>query len=134
VAGDRAHAAHGAVRGATDPLARAVFALLVLACFSAFFVTQRLKHTPTALQRFERTPTFAPASSQREARQERISFKLSHAEAVTVSIIDAKGSTVATLVSRYLVARYKQFSLHWNGRRGPRTAARSRPPVNIACA
>ena len=118
MAGDRAPAAHAPGRGATDPLARTVFALLVVACFAAFFVTQRLKHTPPALQRFERTPTFAPASPQPEARQERISFKLSHAEAVTVSIIDAKGSTVATLVRRYPVSRYKQFSLRWNGRRG----------------
>ena len=30
-----------------------MFALLVLACFAAFFLTQRLKHTPTAVQRFQ---------------------------------------------------------------------------------
>ena len=37
-----------------------VFALLVLACFAAFFVTQRLKHTPTAVQHFKLTPRFSP--------------------------------------------------------------------------
>jgi len=111
--------ADGATAGAdAQALARIVFALLVVACFAAFFVTQRLKHTPTALQRFERTPTFSPASPSPEARQEKISFKLSHAEAVTVTVIDTKGNTVATLVNDYPVARYKQFSLRWNGRRG----------------
>jgi hypothetical protein len=108
----------GDVRGSpTDPLARIVFALLVVACFAAFFITQRLKHTPTALQRFEGTRTFSPASGG-EARQERISFKLSHAEAVTVTVIDAGEGTVATLLNDYPVPRYKQFSFRWNGHRG----------------
>jgi hypothetical protein len=118
VAGDGRPQAQGARRARTDPLAGAVFALLVLACFAAFFITQRLKHTPTLLQRFEHTPAFAPRSAAPDMRQERISFKLSHAEAVTVSIIDAQGNTVATLVRDYPVSRYKQFSLRWNGRRG----------------
>jgi hypothetical protein len=118
VAGDGQPQAHDARRGAPDPVATAVFAVLVLACFAAFFVTQRLKHTPTLLQRFEHTPAFAPRAAAPEMRQERISFKLSHAEAVTVSIIDAQGNTVATLVRGYPVPRYKQLSLRWNGRRG----------------
>ena len=100
-----------------DPLARIVFALLVLACFAAFLITQRLKHTPTAVQRFYLTPYFSPYPSG-HVKQEAISFKLAHAEAVTVTIIDADGNTVATLVRDYPVARYKQFSLRWNGRRG----------------
>ena len=48
------------VTAGTDRLARAVFALLVVACFAAFFVTQRLKHTPTAVQAFKLTPFFSP--------------------------------------------------------------------------
>src|SRR5262249_17884676 len=48
---------------ATDRVARAVFALLVAACFAAFFVTQRLKHTPTAVQMFKLTPFFSPSPS-----------------------------------------------------------------------
>jgi hypothetical protein len=113
---------------ARDPLARWAFAVLVLACFAAFFVTQRLKHTPTAVQRFERTPTFAPASPLAERREERISFKLASAEAVTVAIVDSNLDTVATLVSDYRLPRYKQFSLRWNGRRG--RAARYRMLVS----
>jgi len=33
-----------------------VFARLVVASFAAFFVTQRLKHTPTVVQRFQHSP------------------------------------------------------------------------------
>ncbi len=100
-----------------DSLARVVFAVLVVACFAAFFVTQRLKHTPTVLQRFELTPSFSPTGSG-HFREERISFKLARADRVTVTIIDASGDTVATLVSDQPVVRYKQFSLRWNGRTG----------------
>lgn len=101
----------------TDPLARAVFALLVLACFGAFILTQRLKHTPTPVQHFQLTPRFSP-TPQGHIKQERISFKLAHADAVTVTILDSAGDTVATLVRERPVARYKQFSLRWNGRMG----------------
>jgi hypothetical protein len=99
----------------TDPLARAVFALLVIACFAAFFVTQRLKHTPTVIPHFELTPRFSPAG---HIKQEGISFKLTRADEVTVTIIDANASVVATLVRNHHIARYKEFSLRWNGRRG----------------
>jgi len=113
-AGDRAR--NGAPRA--DPLAAAVFALLVLACFAAFFVTQRLKHTPTSVQRFKRTPRFSPYPSGHN-KLEQISFKLDRADAVTVTIIDSAGNGVATLLTGYPVPRYKTLSLRWNGRRGP---------------
>ncbi|HEY4897489.1 MAG TPA: hypothetical protein VII01_15550 [Solirubrobacteraceae bacterium] len=117
VAVDGSSAADRDGPGETDALARAVFVLLVLACFAAFFVTQRLKHTPTPIQKFELTPVFSPTPAGR-IKSERMSFKLSHADAVTVSIIDVKGDVVATLVRDHPVVRYKQFSLRWNGRRG----------------
>jgi hypothetical protein len=101
----------------TDPLARAVFALLVVACFGAFILTQRLKHTPTPVQHFQLTPRFSPTPSG-HIKQERISFKLARADAVTVTILNSAGDTVATLVRERSVARYKQFSLRWNGRMG----------------
>jgi hypothetical protein len=107
-----------AARGpAPDRLAQIVFALLVLACFAAFVVTQRLKHTPTAVQRFQLTPFFSPTPSG-HIKAERISFKLAAADEVTVTIVNSAGSTVATLVRDRPVARYKQFSLRWNGRQG----------------
>lgn len=101
-----------------DPLVRVVFALLVLACLGAFFVTQRLKHTPTPVQDFKRTPRFSPYPAGHN-KLEQISFKLDRAEAVTVTILDSSGATVATLLDGYRVPRYKQISLRWNGRRGP---------------
>jgi hypothetical protein len=102
---------------ATEPLARAVFALLVVACVAAFFVTQRLKHTPTAVQSFEMTPRFWPTRSGL-GKQELVSFKLAHPDQVTVTIENSSGDMVATLVRDWPVASYKQFSLAWNGREG----------------
>ncbi len=100
-----------------EPLARLVFAVLVIACFAAFFVTQRLKHTPTAVQKFKLAGRFSPYAPAGH-NQESISFKLGHAEAVTVTVIDVSGNTVATLFVDRPVVRYKQFSFRWNGRRG----------------
>ena len=100
-----------------DRVANAVFALLVVACLAAFFITQRLKHTPTLVQRFELTPVFSPTPSG-HVKLEAISFKLANADDVTVTIVDATGGDVATLVRGHYVTRYKQFSLRWNGRRG----------------
>jgi hypothetical protein len=94
-----------------------VFALLVLACFVAFFLTQHLKHTPTAVQLFKLTPRFSPTPAGR-LKQERISFRLAHADDATVTIVDASGATVATLLRDHPVTRYKQLSLRWTGRRG----------------
>ena len=101
----------------TDPVAQVVFVLVVLACFAAFFLTQRLKHTPTVVQNVKMTSTFSPPGPPPEG-QEAISFRLSQADDVTVTILDSAGATVATLVQDHPVARYKQFSLRWNGRRG----------------
>ncbi len=107
----------GADRSIGDRPAQVVFALLVLACFAAFFVTQRLKHTPTAVQQFRLTPRFSPTPAG-HIKQERISFKVAKADEVTVTIIDSRGNLVATLVRDHPVPRYKTFSLRWNGRRG----------------
>ncbi len=100
-----------------DPLAKWVFAALVVACLAAFVITQRLKHTPTAVQRFELAPIFAPVPTG-HIKAEPISFKLANAEAVTVTILDSAERTVATLVRDRPVARYKQLALRWNGREG----------------
>ncbi len=101
----------------TDPLARVVFAALVVACFAAFIITQRLKHTPTAVQSFKLTPIFSPNPAG-HIKTERISFKLAKADEVTVTILDSEENEVATLVRDRPVTRYKQFSLRWNGREG----------------
>jgi hypothetical protein len=106
-----------AERPGAGRLAAGVFALLVIACFIAFFITQRVKHTPTAVQRFELTSSFTPGSSG-SGGEEHISFKLAKADRVTVAIVNSAGNTVATLVREHPVARYKQFYLRWNGRTG----------------
>jgi hypothetical protein len=100
-----------------DRLAQLVFGLLVLACFAALIVTQRLKHTPTVVQAFKMTNVIAPASSG-ESREEHISFKLAKADVVTVTIVSSSGDEVATLVHDLPVGRYKTLSLRWNGRGG----------------
>jgi hypothetical protein len=100
-----------------EPLARIVFAALVLACFAAFLITQRLKHTPTAVHRYQLANSFSPYAAG-PAKLEAIAFELADTEDVTVTIVDGDGNTVATLVRDYPLVRYKEFSLRWNGRRG----------------
>jgi hypothetical protein len=102
---------------------RVVFVVLVLACFAAFFITQRLKHTPTAIQDFERTPRFSPFPAGHH-KEEEISFKLAQADEVTVAILSSSEDVVATLLRSYPAPRYKQFSLRWNGHRGTATSHR----------
>lgn len=94
-----------------------MFALLVIACFVAFFLTQRLKHTPTVVQRFRLTPVFSPTPAG-HVKQERISFRLANADDATVTIESSSGADVATLVRDFPVARYKQLSLRWTGQLG----------------
>jgi hypothetical protein len=100
-----------------DPPAGAVFALLVVACFVAFFLTQRLKHTPTAVQAFKLTTRFSPTPVG-HIKAERISFRLAKADEVTVSIVDSAGAEVARLLHDHPVEAYKQLSLRWTGRLG----------------
>jgi hypothetical protein len=105
------------VRPVSDRPAQIVFALLVLACFVAFFVTQRLKHTPTAVQAFKLTPYFSPTPAG-HIKSERISFKLARADEVTVTIVKGDGDVVATLAHDLPADRYKVLSLRWNGLMG----------------
>ena len=94
-----------------------MFGLLVVACFAAFFVTQRLKHTPTAIQEFRVGRSFVPGTPG-PAGDEHISFKSAAADEVTVTIVNSALEEVATLVSLRPVERYKILYLRWNGRRG----------------
>jgi hypothetical protein len=98
-------------------IAAVVFALLVIGCFAALLITQRLKHTPTLVQQAKLTRVIAPASTG-ESREEHIAFKLAKADEVTVSIESSSAATVATLVRDLPVGRYKTLSLRWNGDEG----------------
>jgi hypothetical protein len=105
----------------TESLAKVVFAALVLASFAAFAVTQRLKHTPTVVQRFEHSPYVVPGAPGRHG-VEPLSFRIADGDEVTVEILDAGGATVATLLRDRPLARYRQLSLVWDGRRAPTRA------------
>jgi hypothetical protein len=107
----------GSPAAGSDPVAGIVFAVLVAACFAAFLITQRLKHTPTAVHRYKLSTAFSPYPGS-HAKLEEISFELANAEPVTVTIIDSDGNTVATLLHDFPAPRYKDVSLRWNGRRG----------------
>jgi hypothetical protein len=98
-------------------LAAGVFVALVAACFAALIVTQRLKHTPTAVEKFQLTSKLVPSATGRLS-EERIAFKLTKADRVTVTVEDSSGDRVATLVSNMPVGRYRTLSLRWNGHRG----------------
>jgi hypothetical protein len=96
----------------TEPLTRAVFALLVLATFAAFFVTQRLKHSPTLVQAATAVPYIYPATGHRKAL---ISFKIKRADRVTVTVVGPNGDDVDTLASDLPIAAYQQQSFRWRG-------------------
>jgi hypothetical protein len=100
-----------------ESLARIIFALLVLASLAAFLVTQRLKHSPTAVQRFTLLPVFSP-SPLGHNKQELFSFRIAHTDRVDVAIIDSNGATVATVAEDRPLRRYTQLELAWNGRQG----------------
>jgi flagellar hook assembly protein FlgD len=102
------------LNGAYDPLARVVFAALVLASFAAFGITQRLKHTPTVIQDVRLSASFVPGSKASNG-VERLSFKLQHSDRVTVTVIDSRGDTVRTLARHLAMPPYKRFSFYWNG-------------------
>jgi hypothetical protein len=106
-----------AERAPAESLARWVFALLVLGCIGAFFLTQHLKHLPTAVQEFKVAASITPGSSGAE-KVEAFSFRLRYSDEVTVRIAHVSGATVATLVRDWPLKRYRQFYLRWNGRRG----------------
>lgn len=94
-----------------------VFAVLVIASFAAFFVAQRLKHIPTAVQQLKLDSAFYPEGGGVPA-SEPISFQIERADLVTVRILDAKGAVVATLVSRRPLRAYTTYRVTWNGLRG----------------
>jgi hypothetical protein len=99
-----------------------VFALLVLCSFAAFFIAQRLKHIPTAVQDLRFDPAFYPEGGG-VPRIEPISFEIERADEVTVEMLYPNGKPAATLASRQPLRAYQPLELRWNGRRGVASAA-----------
>ena len=95
-------------------LAAGVFAALVVATFGAFFVAQRLKNSPSVVQRFRLDPVLSP---NRDGRKDRayVTFRLKRADDVTVSIVSTGGDVVRQLASRHIAA-YTPVRFAWDGR------------------
>jgi hypothetical protein len=128
-------AAEDGARGQGAParaLGALVFALLALASFGAFFLAQRLKHIPTAVQDLKLDPAFYPEGGEAPVA-EPISFEIERADRVTVEILDPRGARVVTLARERRLAAYTQLTLRWNGRYGAHPAAgASRSPGALA--
>jgi hypothetical protein len=97
----------------TETLTRVVFALLVAATFAAFFVTQRLKHSPTLVQAATAVPYIYQAKGHRKAL---ISFKIKRADRVTLTVVGPNGDDIDTLASDVGMPAYQQESFRWRGR------------------
>ncbi|MDX6664403.1 MAG: hypothetical protein QOG68_609, partial [Solirubrobacteraceae bacterium] len=95
--------------------ARIVFALLVAATFGAFFVAQRLKHTPTVLQQVHGPLVFSPNGDGRNDTLP-ISFEIKSADAISVDVLDANDNEVATLATDRAIGAHQQTIVRWNGR------------------
>lgn len=96
-------------------LVRAVFALLVAATFGAFFLAQRLKNGPTAIQRLTARPVFSPNADGR-LDVARWSFRVREDDDVTVEVVSSDGDTVRTLADDRFMRAYTQARFSWDGR------------------
>lgn len=94
-----------------------VFGLLVASTFAAFFVAQRLKHDPSPVQTYNQQGRFSP---NRDGRldTERISFKLTRADDVTLEVLDSRGDAVRKLADERKLKAYRQTRFTWDGRDG----------------
>jgi hypothetical protein len=95
--------------------ARIAFVLLVVATLGAFVVTQKLKSSPPLVVRPHVFAVFSPAEDAR-VRRARISFWIVNSDDVSVSIVDAEGRIVRTLVDGRPLAKRKRIRLAWDGR------------------
>ena len=77
--------------------------MLVVATFGAFFVAQRLKNSPSVVQRFRLDPVFSPNGDGRKDRAH-VTFRLKRADDVTVSVVNSAGDVVRQLASHRIAA------------------------------
>ena len=96
-------------------LARVVFALLVAATFSAFFVAQRLKSAPPVVGAARVMKFFSPnGDGTRDV--ETISFRVKQADDATVDVVDAGGGRVRRLATAVRARPFRRVELTWDGR------------------
>lgn len=94
---------------------RVVFALLVAATFGAFFVAQRLKHTPTALQEVRGARVFSPNGDGVKDRL-RVTFQIKEPDVIAVDAIDADDEIVASLLDDRRLRAKTPVTVMWDGR------------------
>jgi flagellar hook assembly protein FlgD len=96
-------------------LAAAVFGVLVIATFGAFFAAQRLKNSPPVLSRLTVFPYFSP---NRDGRHDvaRLSFMVKETDRVTVAVLDDEGDEVRELMSTRRLVAGRLVRLKWDGR------------------
>jgi hypothetical protein len=97
--------------------ARVIFGLLVAATFAAFFVAQRLKHTPTVLQQVRGDRVFSPNGDGRKDRL-RVTFRVKHTDVIDVDVIDRDDDVVASPVEARHLRAQTPITVTWNGRDG----------------
>lgn len=91
-----------------------IFALLVVATFAAFVITQRLKRTPPVVQGVTRTKFFSPNGDDTRDIA-RFSFKLKRADEVTVAIVGEDGGAIRTITDNRPLGSYERVRLSWDG-------------------
>ena len=95
--------------------ARAVFVLLVVATFAAFFVAQRLKSAPQVAIIRQVTRHFSPDGDGRRDVS-RIRVRVRKADDVTISIVDADGTEVRRLARAVPAVRGRAVRVAWDGK------------------
>ena len=101
------------LRVSSDALARAVFALLVVATVGAFFVTQRLKSGEPVVNRLALQRYVSPNGDGLKDRA-RISFQLPKGDRVTIDVLDSAGDRIRRLVDDRQLSRGRHV-LIWDG-------------------
>ncbi len=95
--------------------ARVVFALLVAATLSAFFLAQRLESAPPSLDGARVTEFFSPNGDGR-LDAETISFRVKEAGDVTVDVVGGDGGRVRRLATAIAARPSRPVELTWDGR------------------
>ena len=106
--------------------ARAVFVLLVVATFAAFFVAQRLKSAPQVAVIKKVTRHFSPNGDGRRDVS-RIRVRVRKDDDVTISIVDASGTEVKRIAQAVPAKARRGIRVRWDGT----TATGSRAPEGL---
>ena len=94
--------------------ARAVFLLLVVATFFAFFAAQRLKSAPQVAVITRVTLHFSPNGDDRQDAAE-FRVRVREDDDVTATIVDADDNEVKRLVAGEPVRADRPFAVRWDG-------------------